>query len=92
MNINTNPSYEYLVNAFEENSLTDWMPTKKIFFYHGNADTTVPYDNSLSTFQKLIANGTSPGLLQFITLEGADHNSGVEPYITDVIQKLQELK
>jgi pimeloyl-ACP methyl ester carboxylesterase len=92
VNINTNPSYAYLVNAFVENSLTDWTPTKKIFFYHGNADTTVPYDNSLLTFQKLVANGTPPSLLQFITLEGADHNSGIEPYITDVIQKLQELK
>jgi pimeloyl-ACP methyl ester carboxylesterase len=91
-NIDTNPSYAYLVNAFEENSLTDWVPTKKIFFYHGNADTTVPYDNSVLTFQKLTANGTSPGLLQLITLEGADHNTGVEPYIADVIKKLQELK
>lgn len=92
LNITTDPKYAYLLNAFGENSLTDWVPTKKIFFYHGDADATVPFENSVITLNKLKANGTPANLIEFITLPGADHATGVEPYFRDIILKLQTLK
>lgn len=90
-NIDTDPQYEYLVTAFTENSLTDWKPEIKMFMYHGLSDATVPYENSVDTFNKLITNGASTGILSLTPLEGT-HSSAVEPYIADLIEKLLLLK
>lgn len=92
INIDTDPQYQYLREAFEENSLVNWAPTLPMYLYHGDADTTVPYQNSQLTYEKLISNGATSDKLQLITLPGADHNTGIEPYIEDVIKKLQALK
>jgi pimeloyl-ACP methyl ester carboxylesterase len=91
-NILNDNKYSYLVNAFKENSLTDWTPTKPIYFYHGDADETVPFNNSQITYQKLINNGTNPSLLTFITLAGRTHSSGAEPYFKDVIARLLKMR
>jgi pimeloyl-ACP methyl ester carboxylesterase len=89
---NTDPLYEYLRVKFQENSLTDWTPEAPMFMYHGDADLTVPISNSQSTYNKLISNGASPERLHLITLPGRDHSSGIEPYIEDIVKKLQELR
>ena len=90
-NIDTDPGYDYLIDAFNENSLTDWTPQIQMFMYHGLADATVPYQNSVDTFNKLLANGTSTSVLSLTPLEGT-HNSAVEPYIANLIEKLLSLK
>ena len=89
---NTDPLYEYMRVKFQENSLTDWIPEAPMFMYHGDADVTVPISNSQTTYNKLINNGASPSNLQLITLKGRDHSSGIEPYIEDLVNKLQALK
>ena len=90
-NIHTNPEYDYLENAFVENSLTDWSPKVQMFMYHGLSDTTVPYQNSVDTYNKLLANGTSTGVLTLTPLEGT-HSSAIDPYIAAIIEKLLSLK
>jgi pimeloyl-ACP methyl ester carboxylesterase len=90
-NLNSNPEYAYIKDAFIENSLTDWTPTTKMFMYHGDSDVTVPYQNSVDTYDKLIANGTSTSNLTFITLEG-DHSSAIQPYVMDFVPKLWALR
>lgn len=90
--IETNPEYAYLKEAFENNSLTDWAPTISMYMYHGDKDTTVPFENSQITYDKLISNGASTENLHFITLPGADHSSGIEPYVERVIAQLQAMK
>jgi pimeloyl-ACP methyl ester carboxylesterase len=84
--------YTLIREALEENSLLDWTPGRPVFLYHGTADTTIPYQNSQLTYETLISNGAAPENVQLITLAEADHNSAVEPYIEDVIKKLQSLK
>lgn len=91
-NINTDSQYDYIVDAFTENSLTDWTPTTKVYLYHGDADITVPFQNSVITYERFLANGASESVVEFITLPGATHATGVEPYMDDVIKKLQLLK
>ncbi|MBS1490652.1 MAG: hypothetical protein JSS93_09000 [Bacteroidetes bacterium] len=91
-NINTNTRYQYIVNAFTENSLLDWYPTTKMYMYHGDADITVPYQNSVATYNTLLANGASPSVLTFTTLPGATHGTGVVPYIQDFIPIMLSLK
>ncbi len=90
-NLNTDPKYAYLKNAFAENSLTDWTPQVKMFMYHGLSDATVPYENSVNTFNKLIANGATTSTVTLTPLEGT-HSSAIEPYIADLIDKLLVLK
>ncbi|MEX2231813.1 MAG: prolyl oligopeptidase family serine peptidase [Cyclobacteriaceae bacterium] len=91
-NLETNPKYEFLREKFEENSLINWQPTLPIFLYHGDADVTVPYQNSQVTYENLLNNGATTEGLKLINLPGKDHETAVEPYIVDVILKLQSLK
>jgi pimeloyl-ACP methyl ester carboxylesterase len=91
-NIDTDSKYDYIVNAFNENSLTDWKPTIKMIMYHGSADVTVPYQNSVSVYNHFIDEGASSSIVQLITLPDATHATGVQPYIEDFIPKLIEMK
>jgi pimeloyl-ACP methyl ester carboxylesterase len=90
-NINTDLTYNYLVDAFNENSLTDWAPTVKMYMYHGTSDATVPYQNSVDTYNKLITNGASSANLTLTQLTGT-HSTAITPYIADFIPKLLALK
>lgn len=90
--IDTDPAYSFIVDAFEENSLLDWTPTKPMFMYHGTADVTVFYQNSVDTYEQLISNGASETVVTFTPLPGADHGTGVGPYIEDFIPKLLTLR
>ncbi len=90
--INTNATYTYIVDAFNLNSLTDWTPTKKVFMYHGDADLTVPYSNSVVTYNKLLANGASPSIISLKTLPGKNHSTGVLPYIESFIPTMLDLR
>jgi pimeloyl-ACP methyl ester carboxylesterase len=91
-NIDTDDDYKFLVDAFEENSLLDWKPTIKMFMYHGDADVTVPYQNSVDTYNYFISQGVSTNVVSLKTLPGATHGTGVYPYIEDFIDKLLVLK
>lgn len=86
---NTDPLYEYLHVKIDENSLTDWTPVAPVFLYHGDADATVPFENTQITYDELIARGADPANLHLITLEGRDHASGLQPYIEDLVRKLE---
>ena len=88
----SNPAFESLRDKFEENSLVDWKPTTPVFLYHGDADVTVPYQNTEVTYQAFLDNGASTETVHLITLPGRDHNNGVEPYVAEVVRKLQEMK
>lgn len=89
--IDSDPDYSYLANAFQENTLTDWTPSKKMFMYHGTSDKTVPYENSVSTYEKLIDNGATEDILSLTPLPG-DHGTAVAPYVADFLVKLWQLR
>jgi pimeloyl-ACP methyl ester carboxylesterase len=88
----TDTKYKYLIDAFEDNSLVDWTPTIPVHMYHGDADVTVPYQNSQITYDKLIANGTSTSVLTLTKLPGATHYTGVFPYLELVLPQLLSAK
>lgn len=89
--IDSDPKFSNFVNAMNNNSLTSWSPVKPMYMYHGDADTTVPYQNSVKVYEQLLQNGADPAKLELITLPGADHASGLQPYIEDVVEKLLEI-
>jgi len=90
-NIDVSDSYAYIREAFRENSLTDWIPQHPVYFYHGDQDDTVPYENTLITVERLRANGTPEDRISLTVIPGADHATGVEPYLNDLLIKLQQL-
>lgn len=90
--IDTDTKYKYIVDAFANNSVVDWKPAIPVFMYHGDVDTTVPYNNSVVSYNKLIANGASPSIVTFTTLQGADHYTGIFPYIELFIPKMMSMK
>lgn len=91
-NIDTDADYAYIRDAFTANSLIDFAPTIPVFMYHGNADITVPFQNSVSSYNKYIENGASPNIVTFYTLEGATHTTGFFPYAEDFIPRMLDLK
>jgi pimeloyl-ACP methyl ester carboxylesterase len=91
-NIDTDPKYADLVTAFNENSLLDWTPSIPMYMYHGDADITVPYQNSVDTYNHFLSQGASASVVTFTTLPGADHGGGVVPYVEDFFEKLILLK
>ena len=92
MNIDTDPKFDYIVDAFEENSLVDWTPKIPMHMYHGDEDVTVPFSNSQITYDKLIANGASTSVLTFTTLPGATHYTGIFPYLELILPQLISAK
>lgn len=84
--------YDFVTDAFRENSLTDWTPGIKMFMYHGDADITVPYQNSVGVYAQLLANGASEDVVSFTTLPGGTHGTGISPYIEQFIGELVKME
>lgn len=91
-NINTDPQYSDFVSALNENSLINWQPQAPMYMFHGTEDLTVPYQNSLDTYDLLIANGASTETVQLFDLQGANHSTGVLPYVIEALQLFEALK
>lgn len=92
LNADTDPTFAKIIDAFEENSLDEWVPGKTMYMYHGNADTWVPYQNSVDTYDNFMRLGASPNTVTFTTIEGATHSSGFGPYLIDAVKKFDALK
>ena len=73
-NVNSGNEPEF-ITAMQENTLLDWMPQAPINFIHGDADEISPYQNTLTAFDRLTANGGTN--IQLTTIAGGNHeNSG----------------
>ncbi|MEQ8470435.1 MAG: lipase family protein [Marinoscillum sp.] len=84
-------TYDFLTNAFRENSLTDWVPTIRMFMYHGDVDVTVPYQNSVDVYNQFISNGASENIVTFTTIEGGAHVSGAGSWAFSLLEELEKL-
>jgi pimeloyl-ACP methyl ester carboxylesterase len=89
--IDIDPKYDYILDLFEENSVHDWVASIPVYLYHGTADVTVPFQNSVDTHEHMLNLGASPGIVQLIPLEGETHGSGSIPYVIDIIKKFDTL-
>ena len=63
-----------------------------MLMYHGTADITVPYQNSVDTYNNFISLGADKSKIEFIQLQGENHSSGSIPYIIDLFDRFNELK
>lgn len=69
-----------------------WVPQTRMFMYHGDADITVPYQNSVDVYNQLLENGASSDLVTFKPLPDATHGSGVTPYIVELVNEVNTLR
>lgn len=76
--------------ALRKNSLKYFVPKSPIRMYHGTADTMVPFENTLATYDAMKAAG-APGV-KFIPIKGGTHFSSLEPMIRDVIPWMKEFQ
>lgn len=75
------PEYAQFTEAFSNNALLDWTPEVSVALFHGDADVTVPYQNSVDSYSSFISTGTSEDIMSFTTLPGATHGGGFVPYL-----------
>ncbi len=92
MNIDTDAKFSAIRNSFIDNSPIDFVPQIPMFMFHGNADVTVPYENSVEVYNHFIESGASADVVTFTVIEGGTHYSGFGPYILSLYTQLQELK
>lgn len=78
-----------LIKAFSANDLFDWNANTPITFYHGTKDTFVPPINSQSAFEALRARGNP---VNYIPLEGKNHQTAIFPFVKAVLAQLDELR
>ena len=84
--INTNGTdYDLINTAFAENSLTDWDPEIDMYMYHGDADITVPYQNSVEVYESF-----DPDIVTFLTIQGGTHGTSFYPYLEDMANRLND--
>ena len=91
-NIYTDADLKIIVDAFEENSLDQWIPKNKMIMYHGTDDITVPYQNSVDTYNSFISLGADKNIVEFIDLVGENHSSGSLPYVVSLFDEFEKLK
>ena len=68
-----------MLSALADNDCYDWKPEFPIRLYHGNADRLVPYLNSETAYDAMVARGTAD--IELITQEGGTHETAIEPFI-----------
>jgi pimeloyl-ACP methyl ester carboxylesterase len=75
-----------------KNSVTAWLPTSKINFYHGSADLNVPPEQSQLIYNSFINLGVGQDKVQLINLPGTDHEFSLLPWGLKTINWFNELK
>ena len=91
-NIYTDADLKIIIDAFEENNLDQWVPKNKMIMYHGTDDITVPYQNSVDTYNSFISLGADKNIVEFIDLIGENHSSGSLPYVVSLFDEFEKLK
>jgi pimeloyl-ACP methyl ester carboxylesterase len=82
--------FDFIEDAFAANALLDWTPEITIEFFHGDADITVPYQNSVDSYDHFISTGSSPDVISLTTLPDATHGGGFIPYLELLLNDLVE--
>ena len=83
--------FAQLRSLLVKNSVTAWLPTSKINFYHGSADLNVPPEQSQLMYNSFLSLGV-PDMIQLISLPGIDHESSLLPWGLKTINWFNELK
>jgi pimeloyl-ACP methyl ester carboxylesterase len=81
--INTATDQGFL-SALADNDVFDWKPIAPLRLYHGTADITIPYFNSLDAYNAMVARGATH--VELVTLPRLDHSNALEPYVLGSVE------
>lgn len=84
--------YAQLRSLLVKNSVTAWLPSSKISFYHGSADMNVPPLQSQLMYNGFVNLGVGTDKIQLISLPGTDHEFSLLPWGLKTINWFNELK
>jgi len=79
-----------ILEALVKNSLLGWGPQAPVRFYHGDADTTVPYCNAPVARDNLVDHGGRQ--VSLVTIHGANHDGAVVPAYTGAVHWFDSLR
>ena len=91
-NFNSSEDYRELRDDLAQNSVEAWEVNSLLRFYHGNADNTVPINQSQSIYDNFISLGMDAESIEFFELEGLNHDEGVLPWGINSIIWFDQLK
>ncbi len=84
--------FAQLRSLLVKNSVTAWIPTSKIQFYHGSADLNVPPEQSVLMYNSFVNLGVGQDQVSFISLPGTGHEFSLLPWGLKTINWFNELK
>ena len=84
--------FAQLRSLMVKNSVTAWLPTSKINFYHGSADINVPPVQSQLIYTSFLNLGVGQDKIQLISLPGTDHEYSLLPWGLKTINWFNEMK
>lgn len=88
----TGTDFAPLRSLLVKNSVSAWLPTSKINFYHGSADLNVPPEQSQRMYDSFVNLGVSQDQVRFISLPGTDHEYSLLPWGLKTINWFNEIK
>lgn len=75
-----NGTDQAFLKAVQDNDIHDWKPRTPTRLYHGDADDTVFYLNSVNAYEAMQKRGATN--VELKTLRGANHATGIIGFIT----------
>ena len=79
-----------MIQAIASNEVLDWTPVAPVRLIHGDADSTVPYFNSVRALEYFQSHGKNN--IELIAIKGKDHIDAAEDAIVMAIQWLEGLR
>ncbi|MFT4031781.1 MAG: lipase family protein [Siphonobacter sp.] len=78
------------INAVKDNDVYDWKPNTTLWMYHGTADDLVPYFNSETAYEAMVAQGST--VVTFFPQTGLDHSTNITPYALGTLNMVSSVE
>ncbi len=73
------PDYVSVRQALDNNSIHPWNTSIPLLLIHGDADTQVPADGTVTLYNEMLSAGSSPLTVRIELIPDADHGDGLIP-------------
>lgn len=73
-----------------QNTLANWAPSNKLILLHSTEDDVIPYQNTVSTYNKMIGLGATQ--TTFVTIPHVNHSDTLKPMLQYVKPLFDELE
>lgn len=78
-----------ILNAFQQNSVHNWVPNVPVRFYHSSGDEFIPIEDSQNTVELMASKGAD---VSFYQIGDQDHGTALLEMLVEVLPWFEELK